>query len=45
MKIYGKCECCGQVGDLTETWYYVGTIGTEEATAFVCDDCIDNEEA
>tara|TARA_B100000212_G_scaffold112041_1_gene83414 strand:- start:2457 stop:2747 length:291 start_codon:yes stop_codon:yes gene_type:complete len=45
MKIYGKCECCGQVDDLTETWYYVGAIGTEEATAFVCDDCVDNEEA
>ena len=43
--IYAECECCGELDDLTETWYYVGAVGTEEATAFVCPNCIDNEEA
>jgi len=34
--MYAECDSCGELDDLTETWYYVGaTNGPEEDTALL----------
>ncbi len=44
--MYAECDSCGELDDLTETWYYVGaTNGPEEDTAFLCPSCQNNDEA
>tara|TARA_B100000902_G_C27035743_1_gene776766 strand:- start:300 stop:617 length:318 start_codon:yes stop_codon:yes gene_type:complete len=43
--MYAECEACGELDDLTETWFYVGkTGGPEESSVHLCPYCQNNDE-
>ena len=43
---YAECEACGELDDLTETWFYVGKEGgPEESTAHLCPSCQNCDES
>ncbi len=39
---YAECEACGELDDLTETWYSTG--GPEESSVYLCPSCQNNDE-
>ena len=44
--IYAHCDSCGELDDLTETWFYVGKEGgPEESTAHLCPSCQNCDES